>query len=768
MSSVEPVHRGTLVCVVLKAKNLPNKRSIGKQDPYCTLQMGTNQQKTKPDKRGGQHPTWDEQLHFEIYDDMEDQMKAKKEKEEGSDSAPSSISKAKPASSSKTKGAKVLRVTCYADDNKEPEFIGEGFVDLAETLKTGEFDEWVTIKAKDRYAGEVYLELTFYSSAAPPKKKKAVKPVVSGNTTYGGAGTFSEDIDDFDFAPHPPVKQPAHAPIPSSMRPSATTSNLSAASATGSARRMNNSSGMTSSKSHAHLGSSVGDGIPSSLRPSSSLAQIDAYTPPYAPSSIHRAHSPAPPGIPQSESVVFSEQRRRESFPPPGQPVSSRLYGHRLPDAAPPSVVAEHVKQNSSQFSQSFSHAQMPSSASNATLRQSYSGPYSQAGGDAADDLVRPMSSMSFNQQSAVAERPLPPPTPQPPLPPAPQPQLEQTYQQHSYGYSQQPPLAQAGGVDQFGRPIGSPYQLAATPQPQQAYAAVTPPPHPNSAPPAPGPPPPQNGPAPSWPMPSPAPYPGHSPAPTASTLTMSTSSSHLGGPYAPAPPQVASHQEQGSLTSPGGYGGPPQRPLTAGGYHALPPPPTGQSASSATSLASTAPYNAPPPQAQQQQQQQTSPPRAPSRPLPATGPPPSQGSIGYNGAPSSGYYGANQGSHYVPPPTTSHWAPPQPSTTPQPQQQQQQPYQTTTTATGYPPPPPSALHYSHVQAAPPPPPSGPPQHSHAYPPPPPQHHYSDPGQPYHQPPPQHTYPQHQYAPPTGNYYSQNPPPPPQHQQQPY
>ena len=71
----EPVHKGTLVCVVLKARNLPNKKSIGKQDPYTVLTMGTEQQKTKPDKRGGQHPTWDEQLHFEIYDDMEDQMK---------------------------------------------------------------------------------------------------------------------------------------------------------------------------------------------------------------------------------------------------------------------------------------------------------------------------------------------------------------------------------------------------------------------------------------------------------------------------------------------------------------------------------------------------------------------------------------------------------------------------------------------------------------------------------------------------------------------
>lgn len=111
--------------------------------------MGDELQKTKPDKRGGQHPTWDEQLHFEIYDSMEDQLRQKEESK--------SNTKKKAASKS-------LRVTCYADDSKEPEFIGDGIVDLTDTLRSGEFDEWVTIKAKDRYAGEVYLELTFYSS----------------------------------------------------------------------------------------------------------------------------------------------------------------------------------------------------------------------------------------------------------------------------------------------------------------------------------------------------------------------------------------------------------------------------------------------------------------------------------------------------------------------------------------------------------------------------------------------------------------------------
>lgn len=93
---------------------------------------------------------------------MEDQLKNASEVS-GSSEATSSSAMSRL---SRGKGSKTLKVACYADDTKDPEFIGDGVVDLTETLKTGEFDEWVTIKAKDRYAGEVYLELTFYSSVS--------------------------------------------------------------------------------------------------------------------------------------------------------------------------------------------------------------------------------------------------------------------------------------------------------------------------------------------------------------------------------------------------------------------------------------------------------------------------------------------------------------------------------------------------------------------------------------------------------------------------
>lgn len=49
---------GTLVVVVDRAKNLPNLRTMGKQDPYCAARLGKTAKKTETDRRGGQTPRW--------------------------------------------------------------------------------------------------------------------------------------------------------------------------------------------------------------------------------------------------------------------------------------------------------------------------------------------------------------------------------------------------------------------------------------------------------------------------------------------------------------------------------------------------------------------------------------------------------------------------------------------------------------------------------------------------------------------------------------
>lgn len=58
---------GTLVVVMDRAKNLPNRKTMGKQDPYCAARLGKEAKKTETDKRGGQTPKWyDNMFHSSL------------------------------------------------------------------------------------------------------------------------------------------------------------------------------------------------------------------------------------------------------------------------------------------------------------------------------------------------------------------------------------------------------------------------------------------------------------------------------------------------------------------------------------------------------------------------------------------------------------------------------------------------------------------------------------------------------------------------------
>ena len=56
--SVDGPKIGTLVAIVDRAKNLPNRKKMGKQDPYCAARLGKEAKKTTTDRRGGQTPRW--------------------------------------------------------------------------------------------------------------------------------------------------------------------------------------------------------------------------------------------------------------------------------------------------------------------------------------------------------------------------------------------------------------------------------------------------------------------------------------------------------------------------------------------------------------------------------------------------------------------------------------------------------------------------------------------------------------------------------------
>ncbi|KAF2133788.1 hypothetical protein P153DRAFT_280962 [Dothidotthia symphoricarpi CBS 119687] len=139
---------GTLVAIVDRARNLPNKRTMGKQDPYCAARLGKEAKKTATDKRGGQTPKWDQELRFTVHDSPDYQR---------------------------------LKLSVFNDD-KKTELIGETWVSLEAVIRPGggQSDDWHGLNCKGKYAGEIRLEFTFYDSRAktekPPPERRREPP----------------------------------------------------------------------------------------------------------------------------------------------------------------------------------------------------------------------------------------------------------------------------------------------------------------------------------------------------------------------------------------------------------------------------------------------------------------------------------------------------------------------------------------------------------------------------------------------------------------
>ena len=117
-----------------RQRNLPNKRHIGKQDPYCTVEHNGDARRTKAIKRGGQHPEWDEEIRFTLLEEQNTH-------EAVNPDAPSPLSKGSVEDGSPCiQGGRSMKIACYAEYLRDPEFIGEAQVDLTEVLTKGETD----------------------------------------------------------------------------------------------------------------------------------------------------------------------------------------------------------------------------------------------------------------------------------------------------------------------------------------------------------------------------------------------------------------------------------------------------------------------------------------------------------------------------------------------------------------------------------------------------------------------------------------------------
>jgi len=135
---------GTLVVVVLKARNLNDKHTLHKQDVFARVALNGPPKETAVDVRGGQHPVWDEEIRIPVPKDPSEKNRS-------------------------------LEISCWAKEYKVDDLLGQGKVDITGTLRTGEFDDWIKLETDGGYRGEVFLEMTFYANAPAPVNRRASK-----------------------------------------------------------------------------------------------------------------------------------------------------------------------------------------------------------------------------------------------------------------------------------------------------------------------------------------------------------------------------------------------------------------------------------------------------------------------------------------------------------------------------------------------------------------------------------------------------------------
>ncbi|KAI2473212.1 hypothetical protein F4781DRAFT_380928 [Annulohypoxylon bovei var. microspora] len=189
--SIDGPDIGTLVLIVDRAKNLPNRKTIGKQDPYCAARLAKEAKKTTTDIRGGQTPKWDQELRFDVHDSPDYYQ---------------------------------LKLSVFNDDRKT-ELIGETWIDLRDIIIRGggQSDQWHSLTCKGKYAGEVRIEITYYDSR-PKLEKPVAKPNVVATSSdpdvvVGSQKTVvkrrplpSDPVT--GQAPSPPVTEQVHTPPP--------------------------------------------------------------------------------------------------------------------------------------------------------------------------------------------------------------------------------------------------------------------------------------------------------------------------------------------------------------------------------------------------------------------------------------------------------------------------------------------------------------------------------------------------------------------------
>lgn len=140
-------------------KNLPNRKKIGKQDPYAVARLGKEGKRTDTDVRGGQTPRWwvfsqnpilEKPCSNHLFRDKELRFPVRNSPD-----------------------YRTLKITVFNDD-KKTDLIGECSLRLDRILVAGggTDDGWRGLKCKDKYAGEILVELTFWDMRPTPEQTR--------------------------------------------------------------------------------------------------------------------------------------------------------------------------------------------------------------------------------------------------------------------------------------------------------------------------------------------------------------------------------------------------------------------------------------------------------------------------------------------------------------------------------------------------------------------------------------------------------------------
>ncbi|TGJ88636.1 hypothetical protein E0Z10_g28 [Xylaria hypoxylon] len=172
---------GTLVLIVDRAKNLPNRKTIGKQDPYCAARLGKEAKKTATDIRGGQTPKWDQELRFTVHDSPDYYQ---------------------------------LKLSVFNDD-KKTELIGETWIDLRDIIVQGggQSDQWHNLNCKGKYAGSIRIEITYYDGRPKPEKPPATLKPAASSSELDVAGSAQRSVVKRRPLPSDPITGQAPAQV---------------------------------------------------------------------------------------------------------------------------------------------------------------------------------------------------------------------------------------------------------------------------------------------------------------------------------------------------------------------------------------------------------------------------------------------------------------------------------------------------------------------------------------------------------------------------